>query len=359
MKEYLFNNIIKEENKNYKPITEEKNSFHQNNYIKNTMYYSFFMLIYNRIKKIRNSLKECMEKEIIPNKNFIKIYLVKLTYSLNMFYNFFVENELYMCYDINCILFLKINSFLCKTLKKLLTEKNIDYIYNLSIEENHDIVNQFFLQLFKVIFIIIYDKKHSQLDYYKNYLFEIAKNRKGFHFEQIKNNIIKLFKNNNNYNSIIELLKNKLSYLFELMCKEEDTIDEHEVNDNSIEIESRTICSICQMDSPELDAHLKDCNHEYHMDCIKMLIKSNSSCSKKCPICKRIITGIKEDPNFKIKSGNNQINLNNIFEINNNILENRERNRNVQNNRNFRNNYWRNNNHNYNNRNYHHRNFFG
>ena len=359
MKEYLFNNIMKEENKNYKPITEEKNSCHQNNYIKNTMYYNFFMLIYNKIKNIRNSLKECMEKEIIPNKNFTKIYLVKLTYSLNMFYNFFVENELYMCYDINCILFLKINSFLCKTLKKLLTEKNIDYIYNLSIEENHDIVNQFFLQLFKVIFIIIYDKKHSQLDYYKNYLFEIAKNRKGFHFEQIKNNIIKLFKNNNNYNNIIELLKNKLSYLFELMCKEEDTIDEHEVNDNSIEIESRTICSICQMDSPELDAHLKDCNHEYHMDCIKMLIKSNSSCSKKCPICKRIITGIKEDPNFKIKSGNNQINLNNIFEINNNILENRERNRNIQNNRNFRNNYWRNNNHNYNNRNYHHRNFFG
>ena len=96
------------------------------------------------------------------------------------------------------------------------------------------------------------------------------------------------------------------------------------------------------MDTPELDAHLKDCNHEYHMDCLKQLIKSNSTCSKKCPLCKRPITGIKEDPNFKIENKNNQIDLSNIDISNYNSFNNRGRDEYHQNNR--RNYYWTNNN---------------
>ena len=75
---------------------------------------------------------------------------------------------------------------------------------------------------------------------------------------------------------------------------------------------------------------------------MKQLIKSNSTCSKKCPLCKRPITGIKEDPNFKIENQDNQINLSNIDISNYNSLNNRNRNGYYQNNR--RNNYWRNNN---------------
>ena len=74
------------------------------------------------------------------------------------------------------------------------------------------------------------------------------------------------------------------------------------------------------MDTPALDAHLKDCNHEYHLECIKKHIKSYTSCSNKCPLCKRPITGIKEDPDFKIESID-AISYNLIdFELNNNNL---------------------------------------
>ena len=117
------------------------------------------------------------------------------------------------------------------------------------------------------------------------------------------------------------------------------------------------------MDEPELDAHLKDCNHEFHMDCIKQLINSNSSCSRKCPLCKRVITGIKEDPSFIIQVGNNEINLENSHFNNNNNFNHRQRNRNYQNNNFFRrNNNYRNyniNNNSFNNRNNYNRNFFG
>jgi hypothetical protein len=303
------------------------------------------MIIYNRIKILENSVNNSLKDNnmFLPNE-LIKIYIIKLTYALNIFNNFLQENELFICYDIQCILFLKINSFLCKTFKYLLTESNIEYLYRFSVYSinYNNIVYQLFNQLFMVFLTIIYNKNYSELDYYKNFLYEISKNRKGFHFNEVKDNIIKYFKVNKKYANLIDLLKNKVSPLFESICKEEDTINENEVNDNSIEIESRIVCSICQMDTPELDAHLKDCNHEYHMDCLKQLIKSNSTCSKKCPLCKRPITGIKEDPNFKIENQDNQINLSNIDISNYNSLNNRNRNGYYQNNR--RNNYWRNNN---------------
>ena len=258
----------------------------------------------------------------------MKIFLVKLAYALNIFYNFLFENELFMCYDINCILFLKINSFICKTFKKLLSEDNLNILYSMSLnsKDDDDIVNQFFTQLF-----LVFSKDNYDSNYYKNYLYEIAKNRKGFHFNRIKTNISDFFKNNNNYNNIIDLLNNKLTELFIGLCKEEDILDEKDVNDNSIEIESRIVCSICQMDEPELDAHLKDCNHEFHMICIKQLINSNTSCSRKCPLCKRVITGIKEEPNFIIQVENNEINLDNSHFNNNNYFSQRRRNRNYQN----------------------------
>jgi len=345
LKENLFTSIMKEESKNYIPIDTKIEICHKNNYIKNTMYYNFYMIIYNRIKTLENSVNNCIKEDnmFLPN-DLIKIYIIKLTYALNIFNNFMQENELFICYDIQCILFLKINSFLCKTFKYLLTESNIEYLYRFSLYSiNYDnIVYQFFRQLFLVFLTISYNKNDSQLDYYKNFLYEISKNRKGFHFKEVKDNITKYFKANKKYTNLIDLLNNKISPFFESICKEEDTTNEYEVNDNSIEIESRIVCSICQMDTPELDAHLKDCNHEYHMDCLKQLIKSNSTCSKKCPLCKRPITGIKEDPNFKIENKNNQIDLSNIDISNYNSFNNRGRDEYHQNNR--RNYYWTNNN---------------
>lgn len=191
--------------------------------------------------------------------------------------------------------------------------------------------------------MIIYNKENYKSNYYRNFLYEIARNRKGFHFDRIKNNISKYFKNNKNYKNIVDLLNKNLTKLFKEICQEEDVLNENDVNDNSIELESRVVCSICQMDEPELDAHLKDCNHEFHMECIKQLINSNSSCSRKCPLCKRVITGIKEDPDF-IVSNNNELNLDNSHFNNNNFINNRRRYYNNQNNRFFRNNNYRNNN---------------
>ena len=347
LKKIIFSSIMKEENKNYIPIDTKIDICHKNNYIKNTMYYNFFMIIYNRIKVLENSVNNSIKEDniFLPNE-LIKVYIVKLTYIFNIFNNFLVENELFICYDIQCILFLKINSFLCKTFKYLLDERNIKYLNRFSLYSNNyeNIVYQLFNQLFSVFLTILYNKNYSHLDYYKNYLYEIAKNRKGFHFKEVRDKIIKYFKNNNNYTNLIDLLNNKISPLFESVCKEEDTANENEINDNSIEIESRIICPICQSDTPELDAHLKDCNHEYHSDCLKRLIKSNGSCSKKCPVCKRLITGIKEDPNFKIENQGNQINLSNIDIFNDNSYNNRERERNGNYHNFRRNNYWTNNN---------------
>mgnify|MGYP002624180264 CR=1 FL=1 len=350
LKENLFTSIMKDENKAYKPINSKLDICHKNNYIKNTMYYNFFMIIYNRIKILRNSLNNIINKNTpFLDNELIKIYIVKLTYEFNKLNNFLVENELFICYDIQCILFLKINSFLCKTFKCLLNESNMKNLYAFSLHStNYDeITYQFFQQLFLVFLTILYNKNYSHLDYYKNFLYELSKNRKGFHFKEVKDNIIKYFKDNKKYTNLIDLLNNKITPFFESICKEEDTTNENEVNDNSIEIESRIVCSICQMDTPELDAHLKGCNHEYHIDCLKQLIKSNGSCSKKCPLCKRPITGIKEDPNFKIEQQNNQINLSNVYFFDNNNFHNRGRERNGYYHNYRRNNYWRNNNRNY------------
>lgn len=270
------------------------------------MYFNFFMIIYNKNKIIIKSLCKIMEKGgIIFYKDEKEVFLTKLSNALNIFYNFLNENELYMCYDINCILFLKINSFLSKIFKKLLSEKNCELLSNLikdSCEEKEDIIYQFFKHLISVIDSITYtnNKEVYDSDYFNNYLYEIAMNRKGFHYEEVKNNITTFFNKYKNYKDITDFLSIKLNNIFQSLCKEEDALDESEVNDNSIEVESRTVCSICQMDEPELDAHLKDCGHQYHMDCIKQLIKSNSFCSNKCPVCKRTITGIKEDPYFII-----------------------------------------------------------
>lgn len=321
MKKILFNTIMTEENKNYKPSSSETDINHHNNLIKNTMYYNMFMIIYNKIKILRDSLHQAIiEKNDLnnfENIKYLKIYILKFIKGLNIFYNFIMENDLLICYDINCILFLKINSFLCKTSKKLLTDENIKLLYLLSSKIEEDIVKQFFTQLFLVMWTIIYKKEYFENNFYKKFLFEISKNRKGFHFAQFRNSIIKYFQNNKDYIYIIEFLNNAMSNLFEYACIEVDTLDENDVNDNSFEIESRTICSICQMDSPTLDAHLKDCNHQYHMTCIKQLIKSNSSCSRKCPLCKRLITGIKEDPNFKIENNNSLDNKFPLFGENN------------------------------------------
>jgi hypothetical protein len=89
-----------------------------------------------------------------------------------------------------------------------------------------------------------------------------------------------------------------------MLCDDKDVLNPNDVNDNSIDMESRDQCSICLDYTDENDAHLNPCNHIFHMKCVKDMIAKNI---KKCPLCKRNILGIKEDPTFIVDSNNNEI----------------------------------------------------
>ena len=298
-KKIFFKDIMAKEIEEFSKMkneTEQK----KNSFIEKTMYFSIFMIIYKRIKIIRDSLKETLEKKSLFNQELLyaKKYIFKFTQIMNILFNFLKENNLDIFYDTRCTPFLKINSFICKTFKILCKEEifvKLTLIYNEEYKLIYDFFTQFFFLLSKLIL-----SREDQFDY--NY--KIAKNRKGFHFEEFKNNFEKYFKSSD-YKMMQDFL-NILLNSFKKLCEDNDTLKETDVDDNSIEIDQRDICPICYDDfTTEKEVHPNDCNHPYHLECLKKQISNNYT---KCSLCKRPITGIKEDPNFKVQSNNNSIN---------------------------------------------------
>lgn len=217
---------------------------------------------------------------------------------MNILFNFLKENNLNIFYDTRCTPFLKINSFVCKTFK-ILCKKEIFVKLALAYNEDYKLIYDFFTQFFFLLSKLLLSRE-DQFDY--NY--KIAKNRKGFHFEEFKNNFEIYFKSSD-YKMMQDFL-NILLNSFKKLCEDNDTLKETDVDDNSIEIDQRDICPICYDDfTTEKEVHPNDCNHPYHLECLKKQISNNYT---KCSLCKRPITGIKEDPNFKVQSNNNSIN---------------------------------------------------
>ena len=68
------------------------------------------------MKIIRDSVKKLLENEELLSNNlslsFEKKYLDKFAQILNVLYNFVKDNKLNVFYDIRCIPFFKINSFI-------------------------------------------------------------------------------------------------------------------------------------------------------------------------------------------------------------------------------------------------------
>jgi len=126
-----------------------------------------------------------------------------------------------------------------------------------------------------------------------------------------------------------------LSKFFNRICKDEDTFEEKDVDDNSIDIDDRVSCPICLEYTNEKDVHLITCNHIYHLVCLKSYLNNDFT---KCALCKRPITGIKEDPSFKVNNRNededegnllygdffgNSFSINNLLFSSNSLFRNR------------------------------------
>ena len=267
----------------------------KNIYIEKTMYFSIFMIIYKRIKIIRDSLKKSLEMKSILIQELLygKKYFLRFTEMMNILYNFLKDNKLDIFYDVRCTSFLKINSFICKTFKILYKEDNFKRYIKIN-EEDKEIISNFFTQFFFLLSKLLLNNE-AQFDYH----YKISKNRKGFYFEEFKKNFENYF-GNENYKMMVDFL-NILLKSFKRFCKDNDTLKEDDVDDNSIEIDQRDSCPICLDYTDENCVHLKDCNHIYHLECLKLQIKKNLT---NCSLCKKPITGIKEDPNFKVNPNN-------------------------------------------------------
>ena len=126
------------------------------------------------------------------------------------------------------------------------------------------------------------------------------------------------------YKDIIDLINNILTPYFEKLCPEEETRNLNEIDTNSIEENERNLCPICLSDDNSNFVHINDCGHEIHLECLKQQLQSRSFNSKKCPLCRRRIKGIKEDPNFKVGDENQR--ENNLFGVYNNTLFNNNNN---------------------------------
>ena len=318
-REIFFRDIMKEEIQKYeKLVNENKDKDEKNKFLNNSMYFSIFMLIYKRLKIIRDSFKKVFnEKKEIQQQDLIfeKQYLIKFTEILNIFVNFLNDNSLLICYD-NHLLFLKINSFLCNTMKTIFDDNIIMKIYNLSIYEEN-IVFTFFSQLFKLFAVLTCNIGNLNFRNIADYFIEIAANRKGFMFEKMKLSLKNYFGYDKKYKDIIDLIDNILTPYFENLCKEEETKNLNEIDTNSIEENERNLCPICLSDDKTNFVHINDCGHEIHLECLKKQLQSHSFSSKKCPFCRRRIKGIKEDPNFKVEDENQR--GNNIFVVHNDI----------------------------------------
>jgi len=320
----FFKDIMEKEIEEFIKMEKDK----KNSYIENTMYYNIFFIIYKRMKIIRDSVKKLLENEELFSNNlslsFEKKYLDKFTQILNVLYNFVKDNKLNVFYDIRCIPFFKINSFICKTFKILYPELVFKKLQRIN-KDNQSVIYNFFYQLLYLLSLLL--TKEEQFDF----SYKISKNRKGYHFEEFKQNFKKFF-GETKYKEMFEFLE-ILSKFFNRICKDEDTFEEKDVDDNSIDIDDREPCPICLEYTNEKDVHLIICNHIYHLNCLKSYIDNNYT---KCALCKRPITGIKEDPSFKVKNsdedeGNflsndlfgNPSSINNLLFTNNSLFRNR------------------------------------
>ena len=296
-KQLFFKDIMDKEIIEFNKMKSEDNE-KKDTFLEKTIYFNIFTIIYKRTKNIRDSLNSSLNSTSILKVDllYIRKYILKFTQILNILFNFLKDNKLDMFYDTKCSLFLKINSFICKTFKILYKEKVFEDFKKIY-ETNNEIITNFFTQFFFLLSILIINKNNNeQFDY--NY--KIAKNRNGFYFNEFKENFNKYF-GLKDYQMMSDFL-NILSKSFKDLCDDQDTLEAKDVDDNSIEIDKRDSCPICLEYTNENDVHLNICNHQYHLECLKKQISNNYT---KCSLCKRPITGIKEDPNFKVISNVN------------------------------------------------------
>ena len=288
----FFKDIMEKEIEDFIKMEKEK----KNSYIEDTMYYNIFFIIYKRMKNIRDSVKKLFGNEELFSNNlslsFEKKYLAKFTQILNVLYNFFKDNKLNVFFDIRCIPFLKINSFISKTFKVLYPELIFKKLKKIN-EDDQSLIYNFFCQFLYILSILL--TKEDQFDF--DFSYKISKNRKGFHFEEFKQNFKKFF-GQPKYKDMIDFF-DILSKFFNRICKDEDTFEDKDMDDNSIEIDDKESCPICLDYTSEKDVHLTICNHVYHLNCLKSLLDKEFT---KCALCKRPITGIKEDPSFKVNN---------------------------------------------------------
>lgn len=204
-----------------------------------------------------------------------------------------------MIYDINNICFLKVNSFICKTFKMLQQETFMKKLKNMYEEDPKKCEDFFTTYFFLVSLLLIYKDKNGE-EYYT----QMSRYRKGFYFDMFKINFEKYF-GYPEFKVMIEFL-DILQTQFRKSCDDKDVLKKEEVNDNSIDLDRREQCSICLEYTSEEDVHLNPCNHCFHMKCVKDMVSNNTT---KCPLCKRVILGVKEDPTFIVNSINNQQSL--------------------------------------------------
>ena len=291
----IFKMIMSKEIEEYKKKVNEAN-FDKSNYLENTMYYNIFILIHKRIKIIRESLNKIFENNFLFNnyKLYQEAYFIKFTKILKTFYNFLTDNAPSIIHDIGSSLFLKINSFICKTFKLLSKDNIFKKIQNIH-DENPKIFNEFYTTFFFLVSHLLFKKDQASYDYY----YQIAQNRKGFYFETFKLNFEKYF-GYPEYKTMIDFLDILLKQ-FKQLCDDKDVLSLEDVNDNSIELEKRDSCPIClEYTDEEKDVHINPCNHLIHKKCLEALISKSSK--NQCPLCKRNILGIKEDPSFIVRS---------------------------------------------------------
>ena len=115
IKKLFFKDIMAKEIEKFSKMKNDTES-NKNKYIENTMFFNIFMIIYKRIKIVRDSIKSIFSEK---NKNLIvkdiyyeKKYITKFTKIIKILYNFLRDNQLTIFYDIRCISFLKIHYFM-------------------------------------------------------------------------------------------------------------------------------------------------------------------------------------------------------------------------------------------------------
>ena len=304
----FFQRIMSNEIEEYKKQINVIN-FNKTNYIENSMYYNILLIIYKRTKIIRESLNKIFENNLLFDYNRIyqEQYLIKFTKILKIFYNFLTSNNLNIIYDTGSSCFLKINSFICKTFKLLSSENIFKKIQNIY-KENYKIFEDFFTAFFFLISHLLIRKDQNSYEYY----YQMARNRKGFYYETFKLNF-EMYFGYPECKTMIDFLDILLKQ-FKQLCDDKDVLNLEDVNDNSIELEKRDSCPIClEYTDEEKDVHINPCNHLIHKKCLEELLSKTKK--NQCPLCKRNILGIKEDPSFTVSSQSSHGSLFNAGEI--------------------------------------------